>query len=592
MIENKVNNSPMAEIDSKDLSTSLMENDDCMDIATKMNIYSNNNTRKFDKRRLDKDPINYPPEILSMILQYAFHQSRRHFRKYSTVSRQWAHCSLPILYERISPRINFPLHFTLRSLNRLYDTINSPTFLDYKRFTKQLILQLYLKNSSRNTALLIDEFQRTIDKLADLIRMFPNLQELGITLRIDTVTIPLQAAATAFLERLSTLKSPSTSLWIKLAGIAVLDSQCISIANSFGPVITDFHLTKCMSCTATGLRHFLEKSPKLQSLALYVPSLHGQLLGSIAEYNKELMDLWLDLPMEENSVVNPNDMLPNFCDDLDKLLVKLKSLRRLRLRGIPLNEFDAQKMVQIIAENSSELQSLSMLVWPPVSFGDNIDAVSFTNLTKLIISSNSRMSTSFILAIAKGSTKLNFLDAGRTKIDDACIQEFCKNCPNLESIDISRCTLPTMNSILSIAEHLPLIRELDISYTPRILRNEAIQPFILLSLSCRNLSEVSIDYPDQTNVEGNENSIPQIIRVVFKRFGTVSLHEGEHKKIFNMSAIRVAFISYCQTNTNKLNLPTEFSSNLNNYNLDGVNDSINNAMSYFLQDIIETTNLL
>lgn len=77
-------------------------------------------------------------------------------------------------------------------------------------------------------------------------------------MRIDEISPQIQATATAFLERLATVPPPERTMWLKLAGMALLDSQCAALADRFGHVMTDFHLTKCMGCTAGGLRHFLE----------------------------------------------------------------------------------------------------------------------------------------------------------------------------------------------------------------------------------------------------------------------------------------------------------------------------------------------
>ncbi|TPX57067.1 hypothetical protein PhCBS80983_g04107 [Powellomyces hirtus] len=485
-----------------------------------------------------------PPEILTHVLRYAYTNSRRQFLNNALVDREWAACALPVLWERIAPRSNFPLALIVRSLDKLWRTLSRPgQSHDYASFPRAVAIQLHLKNNEFISRRSTDDFARIVELVPGIIKYFPKVRDLGLTLRVEEVTIPLQATATAFLERLIRITPPSFSLWLKLAGIAVLDSQCAALAEKFGPVLTDLHLTKCMGCTAFGLKYLLKRSPRLQSLALYIPSLHDQLLGTIAEHNNQLMDLWLDLPMEEGAQPNDLESLRHFCDDLRVLMQRSKRLRRLRLRGVPLNAERAQQMLSTVATEGKELRSLSVLVWPPVTMGREVRSVAFTHLNKLIISSNNRLSNDFIIAVARSCPKLTYLDAGRTRIDDTCVHELAARCPNLEFFDMSRCPNPTIHGLSSLARHARNLEELDVSFCPKILRSEDLVPFLHLCVGCKKLKRFSVDYPPAGGVVPPDppldvGTASETVRLLFSRFGTISADTPDRKRVLNLTAMR------------------------------------------------------
>ncbi|KNC96649.1 uncharacterized protein SPPG_07862 [Spizellomyces punctatus DAOM BR117] len=497
-------------------------------------------SRKRRKRRA----LRLPPEILTHVLRFAYTNSRRQFLNNALVNKEWAACALPVLWERIAPRSNFPLGLIVRSLDRLWRTLSMPnTSHDYASFPRAVAIQLHLKNNEFVSRRVVEEFSRIVELVPGIIKCFPKVKDLGLTLRVEEATIPLQATATAFLERLIRVTPPSTSLWLKLAGVAVLDSQCAALAERFGNVITDFHLTKCMGCTASGLRYFLKRAPRLQSLALYIPSLHDQLLGTIAEHNNQLMDLWLDLPMEEGAQPNDEESLRTFCTDLRLLMQRSSRLRRLRLRGVPLAPDRAHQMLQTVSEEGRELRSLSVLVWPPAPMGMDINTVTFVNLNKLIISSNSRLANDFIVAVARSCPNLSYLDAGRTRIDDMCVTELASRCPYLEFFDISRCASPTVQCLTSLARYAKNLAEFDVSFCPKVLRSEDVVPFLHLCVGCTRLKRFSIDYPPAGGIVAPDppadvGTASETVRLLYSRFGTISGETAERKRVLNLSLMR------------------------------------------------------
>ncbi|KAJ3149844.1 hypothetical protein HDU86_006800 [Geranomyces michiganensis] len=501
--------------------------------------FSNSSAAQPIRRR-----FRLPPEILTHILRYAYTNSRRQFLNNALVDKEWASCALPVLWERIAPRSNFPLALIVRSLDKLWKTLSrSGQSHDYASFPRAVAIQLHLKNNEFVSRRSTDDFARIVELVPGIIKYFPKVRDLGLTLRVEEISISLQATATAFLERLIRIAPPSASLWLKLAGIAVLDSQCAALAERFGPVLTDLHLTKCMGCTAFGLKYLLKRAPKLQSLALYIPSLHDQLIGTIAQHNNQLMDLWLDLPMEEGAQVNDLESLRHFCEDLHTLMLRSKKLRRLRLRGVPLNSERAHQMLSTVAAEGKDLRSLSVLVWPPVAMGREISTVAFIRLTKLIVSSNNRLSNDFLVAVARSCPKLTYLDAGRTRIDDTCVHEIAARCPLLETLDISRCANPTILALSSLARHAHNLAELDVSFCPKILRSEDLVPFLHLAVGCKRLKRFSIDYPPAGGVVPPEPPVDvgtasETVRLLFSRFGAISTDTADRKRVLNLAALR------------------------------------------------------
>ncbi|KAJ3169470.1 hypothetical protein HDU88_000659 [Geranomyces variabilis] len=485
-----------------------------------------------------------PPEILTHILRYAYTNSRRQFLNNALVDKEWASCALPVLWERIAPRSNFPLALIVRSLDKLWKTLSrTGQSHDYASFPRAVAIQLHLKNNEFVSRRSTDDFARIVELVPGIIKYFPKVRDLGLTLRVEEISISLQATATAFLERLIRIAPPSASLWLKLAGIAVLDSQCAALAERFGPVLTDLHLTKCMGCTAFGLKYLLKRAPKLQSLALYIPSLHDQLIGTIAQHNNQLMDLWLDLPMEEGAQVNDLESLRHFCEDLHTLMLRSKKLRRLRLRGVPLNSERAHQMLSTVAAEGKDLRSLSVLVWPPVAMGREISTVAFVRLTKLIVSSNNRLSNDFLIAVARSCPKLTYLDAGRTRIDDTCVHEIAARCPLLETLDVSRCANPTILGLSSLARHAHNLTELDVSFCPKILRSEDLVPFLHLAVGCKRLKRFSIDYPPAGGIVPPDPPVDvgtasETVRLLFSRFGAISTDTADRKRVLNLAALR------------------------------------------------------
>ncbi|KAI9095513.1 hypothetical protein DFS34DRAFT_595061 [Phlyctochytrium arcticum] len=472
--------------------------------------------RKRRRRRV----LRLPPEVLTQVLRFAYSNSRRQFLNNALVSKEWAGCALPVLWERIAPRSNFPLSLIVRSLDRLWRTLSMPnTSHDYASFPRAVAVQLHLKIMSLSHGV----WWKSFHLVPGIIKCFPRVKDLGLTLRVEEPTIPLQATATAFLERLIRVPPPATSLWLKLAGVAVLDSQCAALAERFGQVITDFHLTKCMGCTASGLRYFLR-------------------------HNNQLMDLWLDLPMEEGAQPNDDESLRSFCTDLRTLMQRSTRLRRLRLRGVPLAPDRAHQMLQTVSEEGRELRSLSVLVWPPAPMGMDIQCVNFMNLNKLIISSNSRMSNDFVTAVARGCPHLTYLDSGRTRIDDFCVAELALRCPYLEFFDISRCASPTVQCLTSLARHSKNLTELDVSFCPKVLRSEDVVPFLHLCVGCPRLKRFSIDYPPAGGMVAADpqpadvGTASETVRLLYSRFGTISGDTAERKRILNLQLMRESWI--------------------------------------------------
>ncbi|KAJ3028588.1 hypothetical protein HDV00_010172 [Rhizophlyctis rosea] len=427
-----------------------------------------------------------PPELLSHVLRFAYMNSRRQFLNNALVARHWAESALPILWERIAPRSNFPLAVVLRALDRIHRTLTSSQQLfSYASFPRAVSIQLHLRNNAETLETshmrrLTDEFIRVVEVIPPLLTHLTKLRDLGITFRIEEISAPLQASATTFLERfLFTVPRPERALWFKLAGIAVLDAQCKSLADRFGRVLTDFHLTKCVGCSERGLRYLLERCEGVGSLALYVPTVQGSLLGTISRSNRRLQDLWLDLPMEEGGGGGfaawgggggavTGEGVDTFCNDLRLLLRSSPRLRRLRLRGVPLTSEKADEMLRIIGEEGRGITSLSVLVWPPESMGSGVRDVKFTRLTKLIVSSNSRLSNEFLMSVSRCCPVLSVVDAGRTRIDDAVVESLVRNC-RIEVLDVSRCAGVTGRSLWSIAEFATRIRSLDVSFCGRVV---------------------------------------------------------------------------------------------------------------------------
>lgn len=257
------------------------------------------------------------------------------------------------------------------------------------------------------------------------------------------------------------------------------------------------------------------------------------------------MDLWLDLPMEDGALPNElSESLRNFCMDLRALMKGSNRLRRLRLRGVPLAPDRAHQMLQTVGEEGKELRSLSVLVWPPVQMGVGIASVSFTSLNKLIISSNSKLSNDFIVAVAKCCPQLAYVDAGRTKIDDMSIMELASRCPLLEFIDISRCSNPTVYCLFNLARHAKNLVEFDVSFSPKILRSDEVVPFLNLAMSCKRLKRFCIDYPPAGGVVTTESppeglgTASETVRLLFSRFGTISNDPPERKRVLNLAFLR------------------------------------------------------
>ncbi|KAJ3047046.1 hypothetical protein HK097_000278, partial [Rhizophlyctis rosea] len=401
--------------------------------------------------------LRLPPELLSHVLKFAYMNSRRQFVNHALVARHWAESALPILWERIAPRRAVHIQLHLR---------NSQSFMD-----------------TTNGKKIMEEFMRVVELIPPTLKTLPKLRDLGLTYRIEEVTASLQASATTFLERfIIAAPRPERALWLKLAGIAVLDAQCKSLADKFSTVVTDFHLTKCVGITESGLRYFLERCNGVGSLALYVPDLRGSVLDAIALRCESLMDLWLDLPMEEGNGGNGLGLLGagglaggigeagvgTFTEDLKRLLKRNRKLRRLRLRGVPLGSEGADEMLRVIGEEGRGITSLSVLVWPPESMGAGISNVSFSGLTKLIVSSNSRLSTDFLMAVSRNCPVLTTVDAGRTRIDDACVESFLKNCP-VEVLDLSRCVNISGRSVTAVADWGYRLRVVDFSYCGKVV---------------------------------------------------------------------------------------------------------------------------
>ncbi|RKO91531.1 hypothetical protein BDK51DRAFT_28603 [Blyttiomyces helicus] len=444
---------------------------------------------------LKRRTLRLPPEILGCVLKFAYQNSRRQFLNNALVCKVWASSALPVLWERIAPRRGIAIQLHLKN----NETMQRRTLDDFQRVVEwKAGERIALVKSSMETGFLYPIPPARQQIVPSIIKALPKIKDLGITLRVEEATVQLQASATAFLERLVRVSSPSKTLWLKLAGLVVLDSECAALAERF----------------ASGLRYFLQRAPKLQSLALYIPSLQDQLLGTIAHFNHQLQDLWLDLPMEEGGApIGDTEGLRNFCADLRLLLRQSSKLRRLRLRGVPLPPDRAQQMLEVISTEGTEIRSLSILVWPPTAMGSGIERVSFSSLSKLIISSNSRLSADFILAVARSCPLLAVLDAGRTRIDDTCIAELALRCRNLETLDVSRCTLPTTASLERLATHSSRLRTLDVSYCPKILRASSVIAFVHLAERCLEMGRLIIDYPPESN------DTSEGVRMLVARFG-------------------------------------------------------------------------
>ncbi|KAJ3178108.1 hypothetical protein HDU85_005633 [Gaertneriomyces sp. JEL0708] len=354
-------------------------------------------------------------------------------------------------------------------------------YYPYRRYVRSINVVFSVRDERRTP-----EVVHALEVLYPVIVSVPPLRELGLTLRIDDVSPYLQAAATAFLERLIRQVETPAVLHLKLAGISLLNSQIVGLGRRFGSVCADLHLTKCWDVGLPGVKNFLELAPKLTSLALYVPTITESLLGTIAESNHLLVDLWLDLPMDER----PLFPLEDFADELSSLLTNAPHLRRLRLRGIPQSDEKASQALRALSQHSHNLRSLSILFWPPAEMGDGIDTVSFTHLNKLILSSNSKLSDDYIATVVRHCPSLAFLDVSRTKISDRTLALLPQHCPSLHHLDISRCALVSFASLIAIAQ-LGLTH-VDISHSPKMFSAVDAGPFLLFALrnpQCQFLCE-------------------------------------------------------------------------------------------------------
>ncbi|XP_034951235.1 S-phase kinase-associated protein 2 [Chelonus insularis] len=145
---------------------------------------------------------------------------------------------------------------------------------------------------------------------------------------------------------------------------------------------------------------------------------------------------------------------------LAELLFKCKKLKKLSLEKGNLNE----ECCKAISENT-ELTVLNLTMCEGINVHGIQHLMKLTKLTTFNISWCSLDSRSISLIcklLSRSITRLNIAGCRKT-ITDEDVQELVTSCPNLIELDLSDCTLLTMNSIQSILnlkklEHLSLNR--------------------------------------------------------------------------------------------------------------------------------------